>query len=139
MASDVSPKASGPLWKPEKRSRLTKQGVPDLNDGKKRKVRKVHTIYWLGRGKASQKWSRCRGDWLRTNPPDHNGYYQCALGDDMVHLSEVTLDHIITRSRAPELRYVLSNLQPACEWHNYERGSMTMEAWNARRKAKNSA
>lgn len=77
-------------------------------------------------------FKRVRRIWLQKNPPTFEGYYQCALCPQMVHISEVTLDHIVTRSHAPHLAYELSNLQPAHLLCNTARGSMSMEAWNKR-------
>ena len=86
-----------------------------------------------------QLWVQTRDDWLDLNPPDENGNYQCALCPYWVYKDEVTLDHIITRSRNKALKYEHSNLQPAHWKCNVARGSMTMEAWNRRRKAKDCA
>jgi len=40
-----------------------------------------------------------------------------------VHIDDMELDHIISRSRRPDLRYVLSNLAPSCHDCNTEKGS----------------
>jgi 5-methylcytosine-specific restriction endonuclease McrA len=129
VASDVQDK-SGPLPKPLK---LTKQGVRDLGRPKGTKQKKVYTYWWMG-AKHDSLWNACRAAWFDLNPPDHQGYYQCALCPQMVLKTETTLDHIITRSRDPKLKYVLENLQPAHYVCNNQRGSMSMEAWNAQRK-----
>jgi 5-methylcytosine-specific restriction endonuclease McrA len=129
MASDVTGKAPGPLWKPGK---LSKQGVPILGGGRTKKHKKVYPYWWMG-AKVDSKWIACRIAWFDQNPPNHQGYYQCALCPQMVHKSEVTLDHIITRSKDKSLKYELSNLQPAHYLCNTARGSMSMEAWNTRK------
>lgn len=130
MASDVQGKHEGPIPKPVK---LTKQGVRDLGNPKGSKQKRVYGYWWMG-PKADTKWTVCRIAWQDQNPPNHEGYYQCALCPYMVHKKALTLDHILTRSSHPELKYTFSNLQPAHYACNYKRGSMTMEAWNAKRK-----
>lgn len=72
-------------------------------------------------------WFQCRMEWFEENPPNFEGYYQCALCPYMVLATETTLDHIETRSSHPHLKYVKSNLQPAHLACNTRRGSMTME------------
>lgn len=81
-----------------------------------------------------QLWKDAREAWFSLNPPNFQGYYQCALCPQMVHRDECTLDHIQTRSSRPDLKYDLENLQPAHALCNFARGSMSMEAWNAKRK-----
>lgn len=84
-------------------------------------------------GKVKRQWLQVRRQWLTQNPPTNGDYYECALCGQPVHKDEVTLDHIVTRSHDPNLRYDFDNLQPAHYLCNTARGSMSMEAWNARR------
>lgn len=136
MSSDVQAKHPGPLWKAEKKPKLTRQGVPDLNHKKKTKAKQV-IKYYHPMTATDAAWLVCRAEWLESHPPDIDDlYYQCALCPYPVHKDEVTLDHIVTRSRDKKLIFEHSNLQPAHGRCNVERGSMTMEAWNKRRKIK---
>lgn len=73
--------------------------------------------------KHQKLWKKCREDWVKLNPPNHEGYYVCYLCHKWVHETELTLDHIIPRSRAPHLRYVHENLAPCCWECNTEKGS----------------
>lgn len=131
---DVQGKSPEPLWKPVKPDRLTKQGVVNLDfrKGTKHKQKKIYKYWWMG-AKNDTKWIACRAAWFDLNPPNHQGYYQCALCPDMVRKDETTLDHVVTRSQRPDLKYELSNLQPAHALCNQARGSMSMEAWNKQR------
>lgn len=74
-------------------------------------------------GKFGRKWNRKRASWKRQNPPNHQGYYTCYLCGKYVEGSEMQLDHIIPRSRAPELRFEMSNLAPSCPKCNRKKGS----------------
>lgn len=131
MASDVQPKHEGPIPKPQRRD---KNGILILGHKHKPK-QQPQKYYWLGHT-TDAKWLACRKAWFALNPPDYRGLYVCALCANLVHKKEVTLDHIITRSRDPKLKYDLDNLQPAHFLCNQLRGSMTMEAWNEQRHKK---
>lgn len=79
-------------------------------------------------GKEYGKWRETRGQFIQDNPPDQYGFWYCALRvSDMclgrMDIDQLTVDHIIPRSRAPELRHEPSNLQPACVYCNKEKGS----------------
>lgn len=74
-------------------------------------------------GKVGKEWLKVRKQWVKLNPPNHEGYYVCAIGGDWVLAEYLELDHIIARSRRPDLRFELSNLQPSCSKHNSEKGS----------------
>lgn len=77
-------------------------------------------------------WEITRKLWFEYYPPTDGEYYQCALCPYMVHRKETTLDHIETRSSRPDLKYVLSNLQPAHYICNQRRGSLSLELyWRA--------
>jgi hypothetical protein len=77
-------------------------------------------------GKVDVKWKEARRDWLIKYKPDENDNYICALCDLPVNKRDVTLDHIIPRSRAPHLRYAQENLQPAHYWCNVAKGSKVL-------------
>jgi len=63
------------------------------------------------------------GTWQCTYCPRTLGVVQ-----DLDHgIYLLTLDHIKSRSRHPELRYDLDNLTPACYRCNSEKGSRDLE------------
>lgn len=74
-------------------------------------------------GKQYDKWLKVRADFLDTYPPNHQGYYACYLCPKWIYKDEVTVDHVIPRSRAPHLRYVFSNLAICCGACNTAKGS----------------
>ena len=63
-------------------------------------------------GKYAKQWVQTREQWFKLNPPDAIGAYWCYLCGRHLYPNQVTLDHIKSRSRHPELRFVLSNLAP---------------------------
>jgi 5-methylcytosine-specific restriction endonuclease McrA len=72
-------------------------------------------------GKSHKKWMQTRKQWLEVNTyPVHTCHY-CRK---VVTTSEMTLDHKVPRSRAPELRYDFGNLVPACASCNGLKGSV---------------
>lgn len=75
--------------------------------------------------KKSNSWLRIRGQYLRDNPPNHQGYYICAICGSWVHHRVITVDHIIPRSNAHNYahRNDYSNLQLACWNCNNAKGS----------------
>ena len=74
-------------------------------------------------GKQGKKWQTTRRQWLRDNP----GPYFCYLCGSLLLQSEVTLDHVTSRSRAPELRYEQSNLRSCCWSCNSQKSSLSVE------------
>lgn len=79
-------------------------------------------------GKVGNKWLKFRTQWFVDNPPDENGYYHCYycvamdVGSNLTR-REATLDHWLSRSRHPELRFDETNIVVACQWHNKDKGS----------------
>jgi 5-methylcytosine-specific restriction endonuclease McrA len=71
-------------------------------------------------GKHFTKWRDTRNRWLQVNKAP---YYFCYLCNKMMTKSQLTLDHVKSRSRYPELRYELSNLRPCCWIYNEKKGS----------------
>lgn len=91
------------------------------------------------KGKYTKKWTYTRARWLLDHPPDDNGFYYCIVcGKPLVkhrifehaNYEIVTLDHIISRSRAPELRYDSDNLVPMCLEHNHDKGSLDLKEYH---------
>ena len=79
-------------------------------------------------GKYTKKWLATRRAWIKQNPPDFDGYYYCYLCHKAIKQNEMTLDHIIPRSRRPDLRYDFENLRPCCWECNYKKGSKIYES-----------
>jgi 5-methylcytosine-specific restriction endonuclease McrA len=75
-------------------------------------------------GKQGQKWIRFRTEWFKNNPQDR---YQCYICGDMLLPNETQLDHIASRARHPELRFIESNLAPVCHRCNRLKGSRDLE------------
>lgn len=83
-------------------------------------------------GKEYGKWRETRGAFIQANPPDQYGFWYCALNLSehclrRMDIDQLTVDHIVPRSRSPELRHEQSNLQPACLYCNKEKGSKTVD------------
>lgn len=74
------------------------------------------------------KLTRIRKRWRKLNPPNHQGYYTCALCFRWVHESEMSLDHILPRSRRPDLVLEITNLQPTHYLCNSKKGSRIYES-----------
>lgn len=68
-------------------------------------------------------WAKTRKQWVKENPGNHQGYWECYLCDKWVTLDNLTVDHVIPRSNRPDLRYEQSNLKPCCWECNTEKGS----------------
>jgi 5-methylcytosine-specific restriction endonuclease McrA len=76
------------------------------------------------RGKVYTSWSAAKRAWHKQNPPNFQGYYICHYCGVWIERKATSLDHLIARSRAPELRFELSNLVPACISCNTTKGSL---------------
>ena len=117
MASDVSGKHVGPLWKPPKREKKPPKPL---------QAKKVLNA----KGKTFKAWGAFRRKYLKLHPPDHAGMYDCAIMSarclGRVSKEEITLDHIIPRSRRPDLRFDPENIQLSCLPCNSEKGSKTI-------------
>lgn len=74
----------------------------------------------LKKGKQDKQWVVTRRTWFKANPAEH---YTCYICGKWLFPNQVTLDHIKSRGRYPELRYVLSNLAPCCYKCNVDKGS----------------
>jgi 5-methylcytosine-specific restriction endonuclease McrA len=84
-------------------------------------------------GKTTKQWFITRATWIRKNPPTVEGkYWICYL---QIHpwcpvkltLETLTLDHVVSRSRDPSLRFNLDNIKPACQYCNTEKGSKSLD------------
>lgn len=79
-------------------------------------------------GKVTSKWLKFRADYFASHPPDERGFYYCyyckAIDvNEGLTRREATLDHWISRSRNPALRFDESNIVIACYRHNKDKGS----------------
>jgi len=74
-------------------------------------------------GKVGKKWIEFREEWKKNNPPP----YTCGICNRYVSEEDVVLDHIIARSRRPDLRFVASNIQPSCYNCNSIKGSRSID------------
>jgi 5-methylcytosine-specific restriction endonuclease McrA len=75
-------------------------------------------------GKYYKKWTYTKKRWFIDNYAEN---YICYLCGKFMTREETTLDHVIPRSRAPELRYDPNNLRPCCWTCNSKKGSRVYE------------
>lgn len=75
-------------------------------------------------GKHYYAWIETRDRWLEQHKAP---YYTCYICGKLLTRSQLTLDHIKSRGRHPELRYELSNLAPCCWECNIAKGSKDIE------------
>lgn len=78
------------------------------------------------KGKITLKWLETRGQWIQANPPV-DGYWNCYICGTYLNIDRLTLDHIKSRSRHPELRFELNNLRPCCRKCNAWKGSRDLK------------
>lgn len=84
-------------------------------------------------GKTTKQWYVTRATWIRKNPPPIEGkYWECYLQihewcPRRIDISHLTLDHVVSRSRDPSLRFNLDNLKPACIYCNEKKGSRAID------------
>lgn len=84
-------------------------------------------------GKLTKQWYITRATWIRKNPPPMDGrFWKCYLHihpwcPGQVGIHNMTLDHIVSRSHAPGMRFSASNLRPACKYCNTMKGSRSIE------------
>lgn len=74
----------------------------------------------LTNGPVAKRWSACRHEWFKLYGYDHKCHY-CGT---QLYKATITLDHKISRGRAPELRYDFNNLVPCCYEDNQNKGSL---------------
>ena len=76
-------------------------------------------------GKQGGKWLRFRAQWLLDNP----GPYFCYYCGEKLAPSEVELDHKLSRSRRPDLRFDPANIVVSCHKDNTNKGSRSAEEY----------
>lgn len=83
-------------------------------------------------GKKAFAWVAERKQWIKDNPPDDYGVWDCYLKISpqcslVVDIDELTLDHKYSRSRRPDLLLSSDNLAPCCASCNSLKGSRNIE------------
>lgn len=84
-------------------------------------------------GGKTAKWLKFRKAYLSNHPPNTEGYYTCYICQRWVLPKEVTLDHMKSRSRHPELVFDEANIRIACYDCNNEKGSLSTEEFLERK------
>lgn len=82
--------------------------------------------------KTTAKRTATSREWFRLNPPDPKGLWYCYLRISpqcpyKLTRSTITLEHVKSKARHPELKYDVTNLKPACEYCNKLKGSLDVE------------
>lgn len=70
--------------------------------------------------------------WYRKNRPDQYGRWECYLqisSQCPVSLTRqtLTLEHVESKVRSPEKKFLVSNIKPSCSWCNRLKGSKSLE------------
>lgn len=77
-------------------------------------------------GPVTARWIETRHQWIAAHVTA-TGTWNCYLCGRELTLDTLTLDHIKSRSRHPELRFDLTNLAPCCIGCNTRKGSKDLE------------
>lgn len=80
-------------------------------------------------GSVTVKWWKARRKWLELNPPNHEGFWFCYICQAPLTIDQLTVDHIQSRGRNPELRFEQSNLAACCFKDNKKKGSLSLEEY----------
>lgn len=84
-------------------------------------------------GKQTKQWFITRAGWIRHNPPTIEGkFWECYLRihpwcPGRIDIAHLTLDHVVSRSSDPKLRFAADNLKPACQYCNNMKGSRSLD------------
>lgn len=73
-------------------------------------------------GPVTAKWIETRNEWIQQNHTE-TGTWNCYICYELLTIETLTLDHVKSRSRHPELRFDLNNLKPCCASCNSKKGS----------------
>lgn len=99
----------------------------------KRTLKKLKRSPIKSVGKTTKQWLVTRAAWIRKNPPPIDGqYWMCYLQihpycPKQLDIDHLTLDHVVSRSRNPSLRFNADNIKPACSWCNHQKGSRSLD------------
>lgn len=82
--------------------------------------------------KTEQKWIDTKLKWFEQNPPDEKGQWVCYLQiawncPKILDRRTLTLEHVRSKARAPELKYEVSNLKPSCSNCNALKESLEVD------------
>ncbi len=82
--------------------------------------------------KSRTKRIRTYKKWMATNPPDSTGHWECylqisSLCPRMLTRDMLTLEHVMPKVKAPELKYEIANIRPSCAFCNKMKGSRTLD------------
>lgn len=102
---------------------MSRQPVPKPAKREKKAWKPLRQKRIKATGNITEQWLKFRAEYLATHPPDYKGEYECYICHRPVHYTEVTLDHKIPRSRAPELRFDPDNIGLAHGDCNTKKGS----------------
>jgi hypothetical protein len=72
-------------------------------------------------GKQGKKTAAYVAAWKRTQKPNHQGYFKCYIGADMIPY--LMAEHPYSKARHPDMR-TNQKLEPVCDAHNALKGSM---------------
>jgi 5-methylcytosine-specific restriction endonuclease McrA len=78
-------------------------------------------------GKKTKEWLKFRRRWIKNHPPNFQGYYSCYLCGRWIKQNEMELEHMESKSRAPEKSLDEHNLRPSCHNCNSSKGSRSVE------------
>lgn len=84
-------------------------------------------------GRQGLQWIDTRAQWIEDNPPPIEGrYWECYLRIHpwcpvRIDIDNLTLDHVVSRSRDASKRHSADNLRPACGFCNTMKGSQSLE------------
>lgn len=81
---------------------------------------------------TEQKEIDCKYAWFKENPPDESGTWVCYLQISplcpiLLTKETIVQEHVKPKGRYPELKYVVSNRKPSCEYCNGLKSSQSLE------------
>lgn len=79
-------------------------------------------------GKVAKEWVEFRHGWIKDNPGPWVCYLQ--ISPDCIRnldIDTLTLEHVVPKSRAPQLRTDSKNIKPACYFCNSLKGSRSLD------------
>lgn len=82
--------------------------------------------------KAKTKRLDTKRKWLKQNPPNPSGKWECYLKISdyclkSVDITTLTLEHVEPKVKSPHKKYDVKNIKPSCSWCNKLKGSKTLE------------
>lgn len=82
--------------------------------------------------KNKLKEQQVKREWFELNPPNEKGLWFCYLGiayncPNWLTRSTITLEHVKSKVRYPELKFDVTNLKPACTHCNKIKGSKDVD------------